>query len=268
MFAAHADVFAEAGGELTLLFFGDPRKIGTHLKAHIRCQLFAPVLHAVDTSVSTQRAVGRDDSNTGAHVSKRRAVQKYQVSPARIWCARLRHPQFRVLLVAALLCKAVATPASTTMQCHHHLHKRGSRLPRAALWTWNAPCRPPTSPSAIEIPAHVRIARCTPLAGQLEACCKPLSPGAARSVARENPALQQIFQILLHLHALLRRAHSTGLVLCDVALENVVFAQLPTKRGWTLCAFTSATKAGKVSNSTAAKRAPPEARPRCLRTAD
>jgi hypothetical protein len=67
-------------------------------------------------------------------------------------------------------------------------------------------------------------------------------------------------QVVLQLNALLRLAHENGLVLRDVALDNVVFAQLQMQRGWTLREFTSSTKAGKVSQHAQARRTPPEAR--------
>jgi hypothetical protein len=102
--------------------------------------------------------------------------------------------------------------------------------------------------------------RCTPILRELQKSCMPPPPGQARSAAAESAALQQLFQVVLQLNTLLRHAHENSIVLRDIAMANVVFAQLQVQRGWTLQEFTSATKAGKVSQHSQARRTPPEVR--------
>jgi hypothetical protein len=99
---------------------------------------------------------------------------------------------------------------------------------------------------------------CKPIIEELARSCTPPPANAPRSPARESAALQQIFHVVQQLNALLRHAHENEIVLRDLCLENVVFAQLPFQRGWTLLEYTSSVKAGKRSQSLAARRTPPE----------
>jgi hypothetical protein len=108
------------------------------------------------------------------------------------------------------------------------------------------------------VPHHIRMDPCTPIIEELARSCTPLPTNSQRSPAMENAALQQVFQIVLQLNALLRHAHENEIVLRDICPANVVFAQLPCQRGWTLLEHTSSVKAGKRSQSLTARRTPPE----------
>ena len=67
-------------------------------------------------------------------------------------------------------------------------------------------------------------------------------------------------QVTVQLNALLRAAHGCGLVLRDISLRNVVFAQLPAQHGWTLLDLSSTLKAGKRAHTYSAESLPPEVR--------
>jgi hypothetical protein len=95
--AAYADIRTIFGVEATLLFFVPGEKSKAHMKTHVKCCAYAPVLHAADAMTTTltrtecsedrEGSMGIDGAGAGRAT---RSAQRHLFQPSRYQCAPAR----------------------------------------------------------------------------------------------------------------------------------------------------------------------------------